>query len=51
MYNVFFEVCVCVCPIQYIVWTALWVTWNVFIICFYLDVGGLTKVGAILSDS
>uniref|UniRef100_A0A1D5QKU7 Sodium/potassium-transporting ATPase subunit beta-1-interacting protein n=2 Tax=Cercopithecinae TaxID=9528 RepID=A0A1D5QKU7_MACMU len=27
----------------YTVWTALWVTWNVFIICFYLEVGGLSK--------
>lgn len=31
--------------VQYTVWTALWVTWNVFIICFYLEVGGLSKVG------
>lgn len=29
---------------QYTIWTALWVTWNVFIICFYLEVGGLSKV-------
>ncbi|NXY89482.1 NKAI3 protein, partial [Alcedo cyanopectus] len=28
---------------HYTVWTALWVTWNVFIICFYLEVGGLSK--------
>ncbi|KAG3274071.1 sodium/potassium-transporting ATPase subunit beta-1-interacting protein 3 isoform X1 [Marmota monax] len=27
----------------YTVWTALWITWNVFIICFYLEVGGLSK--------
>ncbi|XP_063113442.1 sodium/potassium-transporting ATPase subunit beta-1-interacting protein 3 isoform X5 [Cavia porcellus] len=27
----------------YSVWTALWITWNVFIICFYLEVGGLSK--------
>ncbi|XP_052031735.1 sodium/potassium-transporting ATPase subunit beta-1-interacting protein 3 [Apodemus sylvaticus] len=27
----------------YTVWTALWVTWNAFIICFYLEVGGLSK--------
>ncbi|XP_015687348.1 sodium/potassium-transporting ATPase subunit beta-1-interacting protein 3, partial [Protobothrops mucrosquamatus] len=27
----------------YSIWTALWVTWNVFIICFYLEVGGLSK--------
>uniref|UniRef100_A0A8B9MNR1 Sodium/potassium-transporting ATPase subunit beta-1-interacting protein n=1 Tax=Accipiter nisus TaxID=211598 RepID=A0A8B9MNR1_9AVES len=31
--------------VVYTVWTALWVTWNVFIICFYLEVGGLSKVG------
>ncbi|CAB1329257.1 unnamed protein product [Coregonus sp. 'balchen'] len=42
-------VCVCVCPIQYTVWTALWVAWNVFIICFYLDVGGLTKESDLLT--
>ncbi|XP_053105277.1 sodium/potassium-transporting ATPase subunit beta-1-interacting protein 3 isoform X4 [Hemicordylus capensis] len=29
--------------VVYSVWTALWVTWNVFIICFYLEVGGLSK--------
>ncbi|XP_039377525.1 sodium/potassium-transporting ATPase subunit beta-1-interacting protein 3 isoform X2 [Mauremys reevesii] len=29
--------------VVYTVWTALWVTWNVFIICFYLEVGGLSK--------
>ncbi|KAJ8387665.1 hypothetical protein AAFF_G00152150 [Aldrovandia affinis] len=29
--------------LQYAVWTALWVGWNVFIICFYLEVAGLTK--------
>uniref|UniRef100_A0A8B9U1L7 Sodium/potassium-transporting ATPase subunit beta-1-interacting protein n=1 Tax=Anas zonorhyncha TaxID=75864 RepID=A0A8B9U1L7_9AVES len=29
--------------VVYMVWTALWVTWNVFIICFYLEVGGLSK--------
>ncbi|XP_031697458.1 sodium/potassium-transporting ATPase subunit beta-1-interacting protein 4-like, partial [Anarrhichthys ocellatus] len=30
--------------VVYTVWAALWVAWNVFIICFYLDVGGLSKV-------
>ncbi|XP_062489299.1 sodium/potassium-transporting ATPase subunit beta-1-interacting protein 3 isoform X4 [Pezoporus occidentalis] len=30
--------------VVYTVWTALWVTWNVFIICFYLEVGGLSKL-------
>ncbi|KAK1172737.1 sodium/potassium-transporting ATPase subunit beta-1-interacting protein 3 isoform X1 [Huso huso] len=29
--------------VVYSVWTALWVAWNVFIICFYLEVGGLSK--------
>ncbi|XP_028659401.1 sodium/potassium-transporting ATPase subunit beta-1-interacting protein 3 [Erpetoichthys calabaricus] len=29
--------------IVYSVWTVLWVAWNVFIICFYLEVGGLSK--------
>lgn len=28
-------------------WAAVWVTWNVFIICFYLDVGGLAKVSKV----
>uniref|UniRef100_A0A4W5JXR2 Sodium/potassium-transporting ATPase subunit beta-1-interacting protein n=1 Tax=Hucho hucho TaxID=62062 RepID=A0A4W5JXR2_9TELE len=35
--------------VVYTVWTALWVTWNVFIICFYLDVGGLTKESDLLT--
>ncbi|MGH0127064.1 UNVERIFIED_CONTAM: hypothetical protein FKN15_066921 [Acipenser sinensis] len=30
--------------VVYAVWTALWVTWNVFVICFYLEVGGLSKL-------
>lgn len=34
----------CVFVLQYTIWAALWVAWNVFIICFYLDVGGLSKV-------
>ncbi|XP_078541769.1 sodium/potassium-transporting ATPase subunit beta-1-interacting protein 3 isoform X2 [Lissotriton helveticus] len=29
--------------IVYTVWTAIWVAWNVFIICFYLEVGELSK--------
>lgn len=29
---------------QYAVWLVLWVAWNVFIICFYLEVGDLSKV-------
>lgn len=27
------------------VWAAVWVTWNVFIVCFFLEVGGMWKVG------
>ncbi|KAI5615056.1 sodium/potassium transporting ATPase interacting 2 [Silurus asotus] len=27
----------------YAVWLVLWVTWNVFVICFYLEVGDLSK--------
>ncbi|XP_051511156.1 sodium/potassium-transporting ATPase subunit beta-1-interacting protein 2-like [Myxocyprinus asiaticus] len=27
----------------YAVWLVLWVAWNVFIICFYLEVGDLSK--------
>uniref|UniRef100_A0A8C5Q4J9 Sodium/potassium-transporting ATPase subunit beta-1-interacting protein n=1 Tax=Leptobrachium leishanense TaxID=445787 RepID=A0A8C5Q4J9_9ANUR len=29
--------------IVYTIWTAFWVAWNVFVICFYLEVGGLSK--------
>uniref|UniRef100_A0A3B3RRF7 Sodium/potassium-transporting ATPase subunit beta-1-interacting protein n=1 Tax=Paramormyrops kingsleyae TaxID=1676925 RepID=A0A3B3RRF7_9TELE len=35
--------------VVYAVWTALWVAWNVFIICFYLDVGGLSKESDLLT--
>uniref|UniRef100_A0A8C4X1M4 Sodium/potassium-transporting ATPase subunit beta-1-interacting protein n=1 Tax=Eptatretus burgeri TaxID=7764 RepID=A0A8C4X1M4_EPTBU len=31
--------------IAYAVWMVLWITWNAFLICFYLEVGGLSKVG------
>uniref|UniRef100_A0A8B9VV50 Sodium/potassium-transporting ATPase subunit beta-1-interacting protein n=1 Tax=Anas zonorhyncha TaxID=75864 RepID=A0A8B9VV50_9AVES len=27
----------------YAVWLILWVTWNVFVICFYLEAGDLSK--------
>ncbi|XP_064363544.1 sodium/potassium-transporting ATPase subunit beta-1-interacting protein 3 isoform X2 [Dromaius novaehollandiae] len=37
--------------VVYTVWTALWVTWNVFIICFYLEVGGLSKYLITLGSS
>ncbi|KAG7228173.1 hypothetical protein INR49_013336, partial [Caranx melampygus] len=35
--------------VVYTVWAALWVAWNVFIICFYLDVGGLSKDSVLLT--
>uniref|UniRef100_A0A8B9FI73 Sodium/potassium-transporting ATPase subunit beta-1-interacting protein n=1 Tax=Amazona collaria TaxID=241587 RepID=A0A8B9FI73_9PSIT len=28
----------------YAVWLVLWITWNVFVICFYLEAGDLSKV-------
>ncbi|NXF73445.1 NKAI2 protein, partial [Sclerurus mexicanus] len=28
----------------YAVWLVLWVTWNVFVICFYLEAGDLSKM-------
>lgn len=31
-------------PLQYAAWLVLWMTWNVFIICFYLEVGDLSRV-------
>ncbi|XP_050999930.1 sodium/potassium-transporting ATPase subunit beta-1-interacting protein 4 isoform X1 [Acomys russatus] len=35
--------------VVYAVWAAVWVTWNVFIICFYLEVGGLSKDRGLLT--
>ncbi|XP_070444916.1 sodium/potassium-transporting ATPase subunit beta-1-interacting protein 4 [Equus przewalskii] len=35
--------------VVYAVWAAIWVTWNVFIICFYLEVGGLSKDSELLT--
>ncbi|XP_065103989.1 sodium/potassium-transporting ATPase subunit beta-1-interacting protein 3 [Paramisgurnus dabryanus] len=35
--------------ILYIVWTVFWVTWNIFICCLYLDLGGLSKDSDYLS--
>ncbi|KAI4006313.1 sodium/potassium transporting ATPase interacting 4 [Homo sapiens] len=35
----------------YTLWAAVWVTWNVFIICFYLEVGGLLKDSELLTFS
>nr|XP_045013103.1 sodium/potassium-transporting ATPase subunit beta-1-interacting protein 4 isoform X2 [Jaculus jaculus] len=37
--------------VVYTVWTAVWITWNVFIICFYLEVGGLSKDSELLTFS
>nr|XP_025720876.1 sodium/potassium-transporting ATPase subunit beta-1-interacting protein 4 [Callorhinus ursinus] len=37
--------------IVYAVWANIWVTWNVFIICFYLEVGGLLKDSELLTFS
>ncbi|XP_005280249.1 sodium/potassium-transporting ATPase subunit beta-1-interacting protein 2 isoform X3 [Chrysemys picta bellii] len=35
-----------VCGMQlYAVWLVFWVTWNVFVICFYLEAGDLSKAG------
>ncbi|XP_073744423.1 sodium/potassium-transporting ATPase subunit beta-1-interacting protein 4 isoform X2 [Callorhinus ursinus] len=40
------------CTFQlYAVWANIWVTWNVFIICFYLEVGGLLKDSELLTFS
>uniref|UniRef100_A0A8C5S8F5 Sodium/potassium-transporting ATPase subunit beta-1-interacting protein n=1 Tax=Laticauda laticaudata TaxID=8630 RepID=A0A8C5S8F5_LATLA len=30
-------------PVVYAIWMAIWVTWNIFIICFYLEIGSLLK--------
>lgn len=30
--------------LQYAAWLVVWMTWNVFIICFYLEVGDLSRV-------
>ncbi|XP_076683480.1 sodium/potassium-transporting ATPase subunit beta-1-interacting protein isoform X4 [Andrena cerasifolii] len=35
--------------ISYCVWNALWLGWNIFMICFYLDVGVLDKSSDILN--
>ncbi|XP_078718880.1 sodium/potassium-transporting ATPase subunit beta-1-interacting protein 3-like [Lampetra fluviatilis] len=35
--------------VLYAAWSVLWVAWNVFIICLYLEVGGLTKGGDYLT--
>lgn len=33
--------------LQYAVWLVLWVGWNSFIICFYLEVGNLSQVSSV----
>ncbi|XP_028849959.1 sodium/potassium-transporting ATPase subunit beta-1-interacting protein 3 isoform X2 [Denticeps clupeoides] len=33
----------------YITWTVLWVGWNIFVCCLYLDLGGLSKDSNYLS--
>ncbi|XP_036388004.1 sodium/potassium-transporting ATPase subunit beta-1-interacting protein 3-like [Megalops cyprinoides] len=35
--------------VLYTVWTMVWVMWNIFIICFYLDLGGLSKDSDLLT--
>uniref|UniRef100_A0A803TJZ3 Sodium/potassium-transporting ATPase subunit beta-1-interacting protein n=1 Tax=Anolis carolinensis TaxID=28377 RepID=A0A803TJZ3_ANOCA len=35
--------------VVYAIWTAIWVTWNIFIICFYLEAGGLSKDSELLT--
>ncbi|XP_006926203.1 sodium/potassium-transporting ATPase subunit beta-1-interacting protein 2 isoform X3 [Pteropus alecto] len=32
----------------YAVWLVLWVTWNVFVICFYLEAGDLSKLAGFI---
>ncbi|XP_062835232.1 sodium/potassium-transporting ATPase subunit beta-1-interacting protein 2 isoform X6 [Anolis carolinensis] len=32
----------------YAVWLVLWITWNVFIICFYLEAGDLSKLAGFI---
>lgn len=40
---IFFFYSLCFSP-QYAAWLVMWMTWNVFIICFYLEVGDLSRV-------
>ncbi|XP_029574882.1 sodium/potassium-transporting ATPase subunit beta-1-interacting protein 3-like isoform X1 [Salmo trutta] len=35
--------------VLYLLWTLLWVAWNVFVSCLYLDLGGLSKESDLLS--
>ncbi|PWA31923.1 hypothetical protein CCH79_00006496, partial [Gambusia affinis] len=34
---------------QYLLWMFVWIGWNVFVSCLYLDLGGLSKDSHILS--
>uniref|UniRef100_T1IVU4 Sodium/potassium-transporting ATPase subunit beta-1-interacting protein n=1 Tax=Strigamia maritima TaxID=126957 RepID=T1IVU4_STRMM len=35
--------------VMYITWTVIWLAWNVFIVCVYLEVGSLKKDNSILN--
>ncbi|XP_019906933.1 sodium/potassium-transporting ATPase subunit beta-1-interacting protein 3 isoform X1 [Esox lucius] len=35
--------------VLYLVWTLIWVAWNVFVSCLYLDLGGLSMESDLLS--
>ncbi|XP_022117371.1 uncharacterized protein LOC110994815 [Pieris rapae] len=35
--------------VAYALWSLLWLTWNIFLICFYLNVGTLNREGGLLS--
>lgn len=34
---------------QYIIWTLLWIGWNIFVICLYMEVGILSRDSSILN--
>uniref|UniRef100_A0AAV2M0D2 Sodium/potassium-transporting ATPase subunit beta-1-interacting protein n=1 Tax=Knipowitschia caucasica TaxID=637954 RepID=A0AAV2M0D2_KNICA len=35
--------------VMYLLWTLLWLGWNVFVCCLYLDLGGLSKESEVLT--
>uniref|UniRef100_UPI00358E3C7D sodium/potassium-transporting ATPase subunit beta-1-interacting protein 3-like isoform X3 n=1 Tax=Myxine glutinosa TaxID=7769 RepID=UPI00358E3C7D len=35
--------------VLYAIWSVLWVAWNIFLICFYLEVGGLSRSTDVLT--
>ncbi|XP_031620686.1 probable serine/threonine-protein kinase drkD isoform X2 [Contarinia nasturtii] len=35
--------------LYYTIWTLIWIAWNIFLICFYLNVGGLNRDSDILN--